>query len=494
MAKRINSIICFLVIVGFCCVTVSPAHAGFAEDWITSKTATGGSTFEGQQRNYMYGGSVGARWRSTADPILSISLPKVSSGCGNIDLFAGGFSFLGFDYLVAKFQNMIMNAPAILFDVALKALAEQLSGSMKSLEQIVDTINGLQLDDCGTTKTMLAKAGISQAVNGFVKGAVKDPSSLQGVLSSVKESVGDVSSWFNSNEMATSSSGNVSVKNIEDAISGCSEATRSNLFMNGLGGSFLESFLVNGYGLNATDDAATIGLFRGIIGDVYIAPTVQGLDAILIDSCSENSKIDSIDDIKEGAVWIRSTAPAPKGTCTPLTEDIDFNQRALDVIQLIRNNYLNKQAFDATAVNLINSLPSQVNLLSTIKFYLMYGNYDALELHLQDVVATGLVYGFFVDLYDRIQSAIDRARTDAATKFSVTGRPELCQSVFVEQISSKASVLAERSFQQAELMHASFKSKESHLLQGFEVMTDMEDFRKIIENDVKKLFDPGRKQ
>jgi len=76
------------------------ARAGFVDDWITQKSETSPGYFEGQKRGYFTGGSFSARWPQTRDYLASFEPPRLKFGCGGIDAFMGGFSFMNFEYLV----------------------------------------------------------------------------------------------------------------------------------------------------------------------------------------------------------------------------------------------------------------------------------------------------------------------------------------------------------------------------------------------------------
>ena len=90
---------------------VLPVEANFVDDWIGATAGGGPMYYQGQQRGYFTGGSYSARWGSSVDPLVNISLPKVKGGCGGIDLFNGGVSFMDFDYLVKKLQNVWPRPP-----------------------------------------------------------------------------------------------------------------------------------------------------------------------------------------------------------------------------------------------------------------------------------------------------------------------------------------------------------------------------------------------
>jgi len=146
-------------IIGFLASVVFPS-VGQA-DWVTdfvdraTVTTTQASSFESNGRHYATAGGASMRWSSSADYPVSINPPRLGGGCGGIDAYLGGVSFLDEEYLVQKIEAIITNAPAIAFDIAMKQMSSQLSETYKSFESITNGLNALQLDDCG-----IANAGV----------------------------------------------------------------------------------------------------------------------------------------------------------------------------------------------------------------------------------------------------------------------------------------------------------------------------------------------
>ena len=79
----------------------TPASAqSWAESWFDNVTYTSPGSFEDQTRGYLTAGGMSGRVDVHNDYLMSLSLPKVKAGCGGIDMFLGGMSFLDPDYLV----------------------------------------------------------------------------------------------------------------------------------------------------------------------------------------------------------------------------------------------------------------------------------------------------------------------------------------------------------------------------------------------------------
>ena len=130
LSKRMLKFFSILLIAAL--VIPGTARAGWVDDWLAQNTSNPPDYFAGQKRGYYSGGSFSARWPNNATYPVTVEPPRIRSGCGGIDIFLGGFSFLNFEYLVQKLQRILMSGGAVAFDLALKTLFEPCSTSIKS--------------------------------------------------------------------------------------------------------------------------------------------------------------------------------------------------------------------------------------------------------------------------------------------------------------------------------------------------------------------------
>jgi conjugative transfer pilus assembly protein TraH len=154
------------------CIAITPiASANWVDDWFDMMSTTNPSSYQGQERGFATAGGFQARMRVKTDNLLTISPPRVNIGCGGIDIFMGGFSFLNADYIVEKFERIIRMAPALAFQVALNELSSTISEKVEGMEQVMNTLNSLQLDECQAAKAVatyavdMVKSGPTQATN-----------------------------------------------------------------------------------------------------------------------------------------------------------------------------------------------------------------------------------------------------------------------------------------------------------------------------------------
>ena len=122
---------------------------------------TNPQAYKGQAANYYTGGSAFIRTPVRQAQIANVSLPSINAGCGGIDLFAGGFSYIDSDELVKMGKSIVSSAIPFAVDLALQTWAPQLKNVKDRLESIAQRINALSVNSCEAAQTSVA------ALSGF---------------------------------------------------------------------------------------------------------------------------------------------------------------------------------------------------------------------------------------------------------------------------------------------------------------------------------------
>lgn len=110
---------------------------------------------KGQDGGYYTGGSIFARTPVRDLQIMQIDLPGYRSGCGGIDLFAGGFSFINSNQLVDLLKNVMNNAKGYAFTLALESATPQLANVIKFLQEQAAKINAMNVNSCETAAALV---------------------------------------------------------------------------------------------------------------------------------------------------------------------------------------------------------------------------------------------------------------------------------------------------------------------------------------------------
>ncbi|MBU0744246.1 MAG: conjugal transfer protein TraH [Gammaproteobacteria bacterium] len=113
------------------------------------------SAYQGQAAGYYSGGSVFLRNRVKNIQIMHIDLPSIRSGCGGIDLFNGGFSFVNAQALTEFFQKVMSNAGGYMFNLALETAVPEIAHSMQYIQNIAREVNESNFNSCEMAENLV---------------------------------------------------------------------------------------------------------------------------------------------------------------------------------------------------------------------------------------------------------------------------------------------------------------------------------------------------
>ncbi|WP_186402156.1 conjugal transfer protein TraH [Sphingopyxis sp. P1IMeth2] len=170
-------------------LTSTPASAqSWAESWFDNVTYTSPGSFEDQTRGYVTAGGMSGRVDVHNDYLMSISLPKVRAGCGGIDMFLGGMSFLDPEYLVQKLESILQAAPAVAFQYLLETLDEKMGNIISKMEAATNFLNSIQVNDCRLANRMVQIAKGDDNMSGIIEEMTGYRSIKQGYAKSYQQS------------------------------------------------------------------------------------------------------------------------------------------------------------------------------------------------------------------------------------------------------------------------------------------------------------------
>lgn len=458
--------------------------AGWVDDWVDQKSVTGPSYYEGQKRNYYSGGSLSARWQTSNDHLFTITSPKLRSGCGGIDMFMGGFSFLNTDYLVQKLQSILAAAPAAAFDIALKTLAPQVAETIKTLESIVDRLNGLQIDDCKAAKGLVATIAngtglANDKLSAEMKAAQSDflvSSGIEGMWQDVSKKVEELqSTWTGATPPPA---GNAISTAAKASIAGCPSDIKD-IFGGGaiLGNAGTKMGLSEEY----TD------MIRGMIGDVLVSsPDSTGTTFVgkEIPSCGENANKE-IDAILSGTAYKR---PKTGEACTQLGDaNKNLYQYVNDQITAISVKIKTKEALGTSELAFLNSTPMPVTLILRSSIARKTETIDIPQM--AGLIAKGYAFYMLADLYGKASQVHAYARRASAG--SVTAKD--CQIAQLSDPLTKFSMFEDRLgriMQSAQDSYASALVENQAILQFAQQMQRLDD---NLQMEIASRFGGGQK-
>ncbi|MBP9777644.1 MAG: conjugal transfer protein TraH [Rickettsiaceae bacterium] len=141
------------------------------------------SAYNAQSAGHYSGGSIYARSAIRNQQMAYVNLPKVSAGCGGIDMYAGGFSFITANEAKTLAKNIMSDSVSYGFQLALETVSPLISNTMKDLSRKITDFTNRSINSCEAAvglvgsvfpKTDEAQRNVCQSVSNTDKGLFAD--------------------------------------------------------------------------------------------------------------------------------------------------------------------------------------------------------------------------------------------------------------------------------------------------------------------------------
>ena len=157
LAKKIAPALMGLVALAGTSAAYADVNDSMDDFWDNSVVnATGPSYVQGQQYGYYTVGSLNYRTEQSNMNFGSVRMPSVRAGCGGIDIFGGGFSFINSDQLVGTLKNMASNAVGLLFQMAIDSLSELLGTNIKDFMSKLQNATNRSINSCEAAQNIIS--------------------------------------------------------------------------------------------------------------------------------------------------------------------------------------------------------------------------------------------------------------------------------------------------------------------------------------------------
>ncbi len=123
-----------------------------------ANNVTAGGGYQDQTGGFYTGGSVFARSKVNNADLFSLQMPHYRSGCGGIDLFLGGFSFINAAEFTQLLRNIGSNASGYAFNLALATVTPQIKSVLDDLSAKVHSITNQTINSCEAAATLVGGA------------------------------------------------------------------------------------------------------------------------------------------------------------------------------------------------------------------------------------------------------------------------------------------------------------------------------------------------
>lgn len=154
---------------------------------------TGAGVAKTPDRTAFIGGGLTLRGPVQNLNIITFDPPRLSAGCGGLDIFGGSFSFINADQIVALFRKVAANAIGLAFQAAIDAINPQLGQLMSDFQTIMEALNIGNKNSCSLAISLMGKIGADTAIKDTVSGWVAGTgSALSGIAEDVTKGITNV--------------------------------------------------------------------------------------------------------------------------------------------------------------------------------------------------------------------------------------------------------------------------------------------------------------
>ncbi|MBI5178183.1 MAG: conjugal transfer protein TraH [Nitrospinae bacterium] len=351
----------------------------------SQQTGSGPSEFQGQQRNFWTGGGYQARaWSNTPEYVFSLEKPHFNVGCGGVDMFLGSYSMMKMEYLAAKMQKIMQQAPTFATMLAIQELVAPVAENLKQFESILDQINNINLNECGMTKTMVA----------VLQGAATGQMTGGEALTRFAQEVGIDDNWYAASKKAK----DLGLKNSAASPLGACPADIDQIFLTG--GSVLSHL---GTLLNIPPEH--VDMMRGVFGDIRVVmwDGGAGLTLMPVDPCQQNGDLTAL---VEGRGKIMDAS----GTCLDIPDANKSIRKWVETnVTAIKIKIKGRQDLGSGEVAFIQAMRQPV--YNELQAAIASGEPNAVIMNMAEEMALDYAYYMLYDLYVRMNTAMVAAQS-----------------------------------------------------------------------------------
>ena len=122
------------------------------------------STINTKDRSGIFMGSYEMRAPIRSVNIVAFDPPRLSAGCGGIDMYGGSFSFINGQALIQVFRSVASNAAGLAFKAAIKSISPSLDGLISEFQSLMQNLNNMGKNSCHFAQ--LGVDALSKALDG----------------------------------------------------------------------------------------------------------------------------------------------------------------------------------------------------------------------------------------------------------------------------------------------------------------------------------------
>jgi len=143
-------LICLLFLAPLSAKVTKSQLEQFYDSLNANTNVTEAGIYEGQRAGYATGGGITIRSRVAKSQLIGIHLPELKSGCGGINLYSGGLSFINREELVEALKAVGQNSFGYAFGLGLEAVSPMIKNNImdmysKALNSAYNELNSCEM-------------------------------------------------------------------------------------------------------------------------------------------------------------------------------------------------------------------------------------------------------------------------------------------------------------------------------------------------------------
>jgi len=345
-----------------------------------SGVVTGPSAYSGQTMRYYAGGNLTMRTPQQNLQLFGFQPPSLSAGCGGIDIFAGGFSFVNSAQLVAFMKAVASNAEGYAFNAALGYLCPTCQKWLNDLQHMAQEINSTNISSCQAASALVntafgsLEAGAHSLCSelGTSSGAFSDM--VQGWAQCQNNSVSQLASGGATAQQVNPTSLNLAWQALQKNTFLASDSTFAQTMMT-ITGTLVTNCSGDGAGQCTLSNSPPMGDQKTLI-----AAMLDG-GSVTILKCDELTKC------------LNPTA----GQTTTIAASSGYKQRVQGLLDDMVQRIVSRQALTSDEINLVNASPLPVLKMAHV-YATAYGiGAQQVMDNYSELIATSLVISFVED-------------------------------------------------------------------------------------------------
>lgn len=170
-----------------------------------------------KDRTGVFGGSVNIRAPVQAVTLVSFDAPRLTAGCGGVDLYGGSFSFINGQELTAVFRQVAANAGGLAFKAAIKSISPSLDSLLSEFQSLMQNMNNLAKNSCSMAHSVVdvSERKIADAIDGEGNVAAVKDGMFSDAIASLKGWNADLAGYSKKQGEVNSKAGNSEAKAIQ---------------------------------------------------------------------------------------------------------------------------------------------------------------------------------------------------------------------------------------------------------------------------------------